>query len=235
MCWSKNGGVRERIWKCAAGFSLLICLAAAGCAEDPWRDVPEFETLQFDCPVPGGKFLDDANFVCAWSLLGPLAQTPGEGSRLHTEHVAEEALLNGNRRAPRGSSWRRISVRNDDPELPPGEVDFSKVFQSHPRGGKKSVFYACATLKCSRDYRGMVLHAAACGQVKVWINGLTVYARERGSENLRDSAVKVEGIRLHQGCNRLVVKYMDDGKTEASKRKFSIRFTDATGNLSVVR
>ena len=234
MCWSKNGGVRERVWKCAAVFSLLVCLAA-GCAGDPWQDVPEFEMIQFDCPVPGGKFLDDANFVCVWSLLGPLAQTPGEGSRLHTEHVAEEALLNGNRRAPRGSSWRRISVRNDDPELPPGEVDFSKVFQSHPRGGKKSVFYACATLKCSRDYRGMVLHAAACGQVKVWINGLTVYARERGSENLRDSAVKVEGIRLHQGCNRLVVKYMDDGKTEASKRKFSIRFTDATGNLSVVR
>ena len=112
MCWSKNGGVRKLVWKFAAGFSLLLCLAAAGCADDPWRDVPEFETLQFECPVPGGKFLDDANFVCSWSLLGPLAQTPGEGSRLHTEHVAEEALLNGNRRAPRGSSWRRISVRN---------------------------------------------------------------------------------------------------------------------------
>ena len=235
MCWSKNSGVPERVWKCAAVFSLLLCLAAAGCAEDPWRDVPEFETLQFDCPVPGGKFLDDANFVCTWSLLGPLAQTPGEGSRLHTEHVAEEALLNGNRRAPRGCFWRRISVRNDDPELPPGEVDFSNVFQSRPQGGKKSVFYACATLKCRRDYRGMVLHAAACGQVKIWLNGLTVYAREHGAENLRAGAAKLEGIRLHEGCNRLVVKYMDDGKTEPWKRKFSIRFADATGNLSVIR
>ena len=235
MCWNEYRAARRLVKRVRAGFFLipLLWLAAGGCAEDPLEDVPSFETLDFDCPVPGGKFLDDANFVSMWTLLGPIPQTAGEG--LHTEYVGDEAMLNGNRRAPRGTFWRRIGVRTDDPESQPGEVDFSRYFLQHPRGGQKCVFYACATLKCGRDHRGLVLHAAACGQLKIWLNGTAVYAREQEAADLRSGLAKVEGITLHKGCNRLVVKYLDDGKEYRTRRRFSLRFTDAAGGLSVVR
>ena len=213
---------------------LPISLLIGGCAADPWKDVPDFEVADFICPVPGGKFLDHTNFVANWSVLGPL--DPGKNLSLHTELLRDEALLNGNCRAPRGIRWCRAAARNEDEaETEPGAVDFSARFKQHSRGQQKSVFYACATLKCDREYKGITLYAAGCGQLKIWINGKTVYSREHGTENLKSGIAKVEDLMLVKGCNRLVLKYMDDGKDFWNRRRFSVRFTDAAGNLSNVR
>ena len=215
---------------------LLIFLAAlllGGCAADPWRDAPDFEMADFICPVPAGKFIEDSNCLMTWSLLGPV--DPGDAPSIHTEYLADEPLLTGNRPAPRGARWYRTAPRNDDEDAAPGQVDFSARFKKHPKGALRRVFYACATLKCSREYKSMTLHAASCGQLKIWINGKAVYAGEHGAPDLKTGTVRIEDILLTSGCNRIVVKYMDDEKNYQDRRKFSLRFTDPEGNLSVVR
>ena len=215
---------------------LLIILAAlllGGCAADPWRDAPDFEMLDFICPVPAGKFVEDSNCLMSWSLLGPV--DPGQNPSIHTEYVADELLLTGNRPAPRGARWYRTAPRNEDENALPGQVDFSARFKSHPKAAGRRVFYACATLKCSREYKGMTLHAASCGQLKIWINGKAVYAKEHGSPDLKTGAARIDDLLLASGCNRIVVKYLDDGKDHQDRRMFSLRFTDPEGNLSVVR
>lgn len=210
-----------------------MLLLVAGCAGDPWEKVPEFERLDFTCPVAGGKFLEDANFVSAWSLLGPVDS--GETPSIHTEYLPDEAVLNGNRNAPKGLRWQRITARNTNVDAVPGQVDFSSAFRRHPRGGGRKVFYACATLKCDRDYHGMIMHVGSCGQIKVWINGRAVYSCEKGSAVLKPDTAGIGELAFREGCNRIVVKYLDDGKEAEMRRKFSLRFTDAVGALSVVR
>lgn len=204
-----------------------------GCAEDPWQAVPDFEVAEFRCPVPGGKFLEDSNFMTSWSLLGPL--DPGKTPSIHTEYVPEESLLNGNRNAPRGTRWCRITVRNDDSQTLPGQVNFSDRFSRHSRSRKQNVFYACATLKCDRDYSGLTMLVSSCGLLKVWINGRSVYSCEQGTEDFKPDRANIGDLMLRKGYNRIVVKYMDDGNNAHERRNFSLRFTDAAGNLSTVR
>ena len=208
---------------------LLIC----GCASDPWRDTPKFEVLDFICPMPAGKFIDDSNCLMSWSLLGPL--DPGAAPSIHTEYMPDEALLTGNCAAPRGARWCRTAPRNTDETVPAGQVDFSARFKSHPKGAERRVFYACATLKCDRDHKAMTLHAASCGQIKIWINGKAVYSCEHGAPDLKTGSARIDDLLLNEGCNRIVVKFLDDEKDYQDRRKFSLRFTDSAGNLSVVR
>lgn len=208
---------------------LLIC----GCAEDRWHDAPDFEVLNFICPVPTGKFIEDANCLMSWSLLGPV--DPGAAPSIHTEYMPEEALLTGDRPAPRGVRWHRTPPRNEDENAPPGQVDFSARFKSHPKGAGRRVFYACATLKCDREYKGMTLYAASCGQLKIWLNGKAVYSCEHGAPDLKSGAARIDELLLNRGYNRIVVKYLDDEKNYQDRRKFSLRFADPAGNLSVVR
>ncbi len=213
---------------------LPVFLFIAGCAEDPWKDVPEFEISDFTCPIRGDKFLEDIHFVSAWSMLGPVK--PGKECSLHEECLPDEALLNGNRRAPRGVRWCRIMAGKGDPEkTAPGQVDFSARFLQDPRAQARSVFYACVTLKCERDHTGLILHAGSCGQIKIWINGRAVYSCEKAAAELKPEMASVGEISLHKGYNRIVVKYLDDGKDYRNKRKFYLRFTDAAGNLSLIR
>lgn len=211
---------------------LLVPLFFCSCSADPWKNVPDFEVSNFECPVPGGKFLDDDNFVSFWSVLGPL--DPGKEPSIHTEYTYDEALLNGNRKAPRGARWYRASAGSDN-ATQAGQVNFSSRFDKNPKASKRSVFYACATLKCSKEYKGLILHVLGCGQLKVWINGTIVYSCEKGSPGMDAEPVKVESMILAKGCNRIVVKYLDDGKDFLKRRVFSLRFTDSAGNLSLVR
>ncbi len=214
------------------GLVLLLPLLICGCAKDLWNDVPEFEVLNFTCPVPGSKFLDDDNFVCGWSVLGPL--DPGKDSTIHTELFADEGLMNGNRHAPRGSTWFRVGADRSDPAAC-GQINFGKKFEKYQYGSRRGVFYACATLKCSQDYAGLVMRLVCPGKVKVWINGKPVYAAEKGAANMKADPVVVRDLVLLNGCNRLVVKYMDEGKDYLNRRVFSLRLTDAAGNFSTVR
>lgn len=214
------------------GLVLLLPLLICGCAKDLWKDVPEFEVLNFTCPVPGSKFLDDENFVCGWSVLGPL--DPGKDSSIHTELFTDEGLLNGNRRAPRGSTWFRVGADRSD-ESVCGQVNFGKKFEKYKNGGRQGVFYACSTLKCSQDHTGLVMYLVSLGKVKVWINGKAVYADEKGAASMKADPAVIRDLVLHEGCNRLVVKYMDDGKDYMHRRVFSLRLTDAAGSLSTVR
>lgn len=211
---------------------LLLPLVFCSCSSDPWKNVPEFEVANFECPVPGGKFLDDGNFVSAWSLLGPF--DPGKNPSIHTDYTYDESLLNGNRTAPRGTRWYRIGASGDD-ATEAGQVKFASRFGKNPKAAKRSVFYACTTLKCSKEYQGLVLHVLSCGQLKVWINGNVVYSCEKGSSDMRSEAAQVKPVVLSEGCNRIVVKYLDDGKDFLNRRVFSLRFTDSAGNLSLVR
>lgn len=214
------------------GMALLIPLLLCGCAKDLWQDVPKFEVLDFTCPVQGSKFLDDDNFVSAWSILGPL--DPGGVFSIHGEHMRDEGMLNGNCRAPRGTSWFRVRPDRSD-DIYCGQINFTPKFAKHRKGSKPSVFYACATLKCSRDHAGMVMHLISLGKVKVWINGKPVYANEKSSPDMKADPVQIRDLLMQKGCNRLVVKYMDNGEKTCGKRVFSLRFTDAAGNLSTVR
>ena len=211
---------------------LLAPLIFSGCSADPWKNVPDFEVANFECPVPGGKFLDDGNFVSAWSVLGPL--DPGKNPSIHTEYTYDESLLNGDRTAPRGTRWYRAGAGGDN-ATEVGQVNFSSRFKNHPKASQRSVFYACATLKCGKEYKGLILHVLGCGQLKIWINGKIVYSCEKGSPSMNAEAAKVESMILSKGCNRVVVKYLDDGKDFAKRRVFSLRFTDSAGNLSLVR
>ena len=213
---------------------MFSALLLASCAEDPWKNVPEFEVADFICPVPDGKFLENSHFVSTWSVLGPIPC--GAEPSIHTEYAADEAMLNGNRRALRGARWCRVSARNDDDGgAAPGQVDFSARFSGNPKAAGRCVFYACTTLKCERDHSGLILHTGGCGQLKVWINGRAVYSCEKGNAELKPEMATVGEISLRRGYNRIVVKYLDDGKDYAAKRKFFLRFTDAVGNLSQIR
>ena len=204
-----------------------------GCAEELWKDAPEFEMSDLICPVPAGKFLEDANFVSSWSLLGPL--NPGKEVSIHAEYLNEEGMLTGNRRAPRGCRWCRVGVAAADvAEAEPGEIDFGKRFKAHSREMLRSVFYACATLKCDRELIGMTLHVSGGGLLKVWLNGQVVYSRENPASDPR-TVDRVTGLMLRKGFNRIVVKYLDGEKDFSDRRKFSLRFTDAAGNLSLIR
>ena len=214
------------------GFIFLLPLLICGCAKDLWKDVPEFEVLNFTCPVPGSKFLDDDNFVCGWSVLGPL--DPGKDPSIHTELFADEGLMNGNRRAPRGSTWFRVGADRSDAAAC-GQINFGKKFEKYQYGSRRGVFYACATLKCSQDYTGLVMRLVCPGKVKVWINGKSVYADEKGAADMKADPVVVRDLVLLNGCNRLVVKFMDNGKDYLNRRVFSLRLTDAAGNFSTVR
>ena len=214
------------------GMALLLPLLLCGCAGDLWKDVPEFEILNFTCPVPGSKFLDDDNFVCGWSVLGPL--DPGKDASIHTELFQDEGLMNGNRRAPRGSTWFRVGADRSEGAVC-GQVSFGKKFEKYQYGSRRGVFYACATLKCSEDYAGLVMRLVCPGKVKVWINGKPVYAGEKGAAGMKSEPVMVRDLGLQKGCNRLVVKFMDEGKDYLQRRMFSLRLTDAAGNFSTVR
>lgn len=214
------------------GMALLLPLLLCGCAKDLWKDVPEFEVLNFTCPVPGSKFLDDDNFVCGWSVLGPL--DPGKDASIHTELFPDEGLMNGNRRAPRGSTWFRVGADRSEGAVC-GQVSFGKKFEKYGNSSGRSVFYACATLKCSEDHTGVVMRLTCPGKVKVWINGKPVYAGEKGAASMKSDPVLVRDLALRNGYNRLVVKYMDEGKDYLRRRMFSLRLTDAAGNLSTVR
>ncbi|MBQ9337041.1 MAG: hypothetical protein IJS14_07090 [Lentisphaeria bacterium] len=212
----------------------LPVLLIGGCATDPWKDdAPDFEVLNFICPVPAEKFIEDDNCVMAWSVLGPI--DPGNAPSIHTEYIRDEALLTGNRTAPRGSRWQRTAARNTDDTVPAGQVDLSAKFKTHPKAGGRRVFYACATLKCDSEYPGMTLHAASGGKLKIWLNGNAVYSCEHGAADLKTGAARIDGLLLNRGCNRIVVKFLDDEKDYQDRRKFSLRFTDRAGNLSMVR
>lgn len=96
-------------------------------------------------------------------------------------------------------------------------------------------FTPVSPLKCERDHAGLILHAGSCGQIKIWINGRAVYSCEKSAADLKPEMASVGEISLLKGYNRIVVKYLDDGKDYRKKRKFFLRFTDAAGNLSQVR
>ena len=81
----------------------------------------------------------------------------------------------------------------------------------------------------------MIMLVGSCGQIKVWINGRAVYSCEKGFEALKPDAAGIGELAFRKGCNRIVVKYLDDGKKAEMRRKFSLRFTDAAGALSVIR
>lgn len=218
------------MWKCCMLF--LIPLLLSSCAADLWKEVPDFEVFNFTCPVPGSKFLDNSNFVSGWSVLGPL--DPGKEPSLHTELLQDEGILNGNRNAPRKSRWYRVIASSNEEETVFGLVDFGSKFAGHPRSGKRSAFYACATLKCDRGHKGLVMNLVRYGQMKVWINGKIVYAGE-SLPGGKAETVQVHDLELLKGCNRMVVKYMDDAVQGPFRRIFSLRFTDAAGNFSAVR
>ena len=210
----------------------LLPLLLCSCAKDLWKDVPEFEVLDFNCPVPGSKFLEDDNYVNGWSVLGPL--DPGKEVSIHEPLVQDEGLLNGNRRAPRGSTWFRVRADRGN-HAGCGQIHFGPKFEKYRNGGRQSVFYACTTLKCAREMDGLVIHLVSAGKIKVWINGKPVYADEKGVPDMKAAPVLIRDLVLQKGCNRLVVKYMDKGKEPPYKRVFSLRFTDVSGNLSNVR
>ena len=52
---------------------------------------------------------------------------------------------------------------------------------------------------------------------------------------MKAAPVVVRDLALLNGCNRLVIKYMDEGKDYLQRRMFSLRLTDAAGHFSTVR
>lgn len=214
------------------GLTAAAMLFAAGCASDPWADVPEFEVVTLE-PSADGDFLEDGHFLMWWNFLGPIPQ--GKEPSLHKEYIPDEKILCGNRNAPRGARWYRTLSRNEGAEAVPGQVDFSRYFKLNPGAAVPSVFYACISLKSDRERKGLVLNAGSCGKLKVWINGTAVYSYEKGARPLKPDTDKVEGIILRKGFNRITVKYMDNGGDYRNQRKFCLRFTDAAGKPTRIR
>ena len=217
-----------RITACA----LLLLLAS--CAAEKENDaVPDFEVSSI-APLPqkSGTFLEDVNFVTDWNILGPF-RAPEDPAAFHEEQIAGESTLNGLRRAPKGTRWHVLRFSNDGEDGVPGRIDFSGRIGG--KGGPPSIFYACATLKADSEMRNLSLRIGSCGKVKVWINGVTVYAYEGKRRVFRLDEDSVGAITLKKGLNRIVLKYMDNGGEYERERIFSFRFSDEQGQPVQIR
>ena len=147
--------------------------------------------------------------------------TPGA---FQAQSVPGEKDLNGSRRAPKGARWHVICFSSDGEDEIAGIADFSGRITG--KTDRKSIFYACATLKADSRMENMILKTGSCGKLRVWINGVPVSDYDGGRRACIPDTDSVEGITLREGLNRIVVKYMDNDGDYIKERKFSLRFTD---------
>ena len=210
----------------------LFCACASAGSEDDEDLAPEFEISGIElAPAREQGFSDDSHFLMAWNILGPVkAETSGA---FQAQSVPGEKDLNGSRRAPKGARWHVIRFSSDGEEELAGIADFSGRITG--KTDRKSIFYACATLKADSRMENMILKTGSCGKLRVWINGVPVFCYGGDRRACRPDTDRVAGITLREGLNRIVVKYMDNGGDFARERKFSLRFTDAQGRPTRIR
>jgi hypothetical protein len=210
-----------------AVWSFSLLLASCTSVDNAENAVPEFEVSSIaSLPPESGTFLNDGNFLTDWNILGPF-RAPEKPAAFHEEQIAGESTLNGLRRAPKGTRWHVLRFSNDAEDAIPGLIDFSGRISG--KCVSPSIFYACATLKADSEMRDLSLRIGSCGKVKVWINGVTVYAYEGKRRMFRLDEDSVGGITLKKGMNRIVLKYMDNDGEYDRERKFSFRFSDEQG------
>lgn len=208
------------------------CACASAGTEDDEDCVPEFEISDIEpAPLRERGFPDDGHFLMAWNILGPLKAESADA--FQTESVPGEKELNGSRRAPKGARWHVIRFSADGEDEVVGVCDFSGRITGN--AARKSIFYACATLKADSRMENMVLGTGSCGKLRVWINGIPVFCYGGERRACRPDTDSVAGITLREGLNRIVVKYMDNDGACADERKFSLRFTDAQGRPTRIR
>ena len=210
----------------------LFCACASAGTEEDEDLAPEFEISDIE-PAPAREqgFSDDTHFLMAWNILGPVkAETPGA---FQAQSVPGEKDLNGSRRAPKGARWHVIRFSSDGEDEIAGIADFSGRITG--KTDRKSIFYACATLKADAHLENMILKTGSCGKLRIWINGVPVSDYRGKRRACVPDTDSVEGITLRKGLNRIVVKYMDNDGDYAKERKFALRFTDAQGNPFRIR
>jgi tetratricopeptide (TPR) repeat protein len=142
--------------------------------------------------------LSSLNFVRDWQIVGPFDNEGKEGfdDVYPPENgISLAATYDGKARDVR---WRRLPVA-----LPTGFLDFTTVLAP----AEKSVAYAAVAVN-SPARRDAFIALAAAGAVKVWLNGVEVFARDAYHEGYFDQYVAPAS--LLPGYNLLLVKVCGD-------------------------
>jgi len=142
--------------------------------------------------------LASLHFVRTWRFVGPFDNEGKEGfDAVYPPENAFSPTAQYDGKA-RPVTWRALPVR-----LPTGYLDFTTVLAP----ADKSVAYAAVAVK-SPTAREAYLALAAAGAVKVWLNGVEIFAREAYHEGYFDQYLAPAP--LQAGSNFLLVKVCGD-------------------------
>ena len=150
-------------------------------------------------PSPEIVFPSFADAVTDWEVIGPFtaAETAKAGAiPLDDANVWSE---DGTR-----LRWRHVSAHPATPITPP-LVNFNEVFG---RQGNGLVAYAKAEIEAEKDSTATLLFGVADG-AEVFLNGEKIATRN-GKREWSDGNLRIDGVRLRKGRNRLLLKLVHD-------------------------
>ena len=148
-------------------------------------------------PFPETTFPDFAGAVTEWEVLGPL---PAAEAAMAGAIPPDEANLwaeDGTR-----LRWRRVAAHPETPITPP-LINLNEVFGRQCNG---LVAYAKAEIEADKESSATLLLGVADG-VDVFLNDEKVASR-KGKREWSAGNLRVEGVRLRKGRNRLVIKFI---------------------------
>ena len=146
-------------------------------------------------PSPEIAFPSFAEVVTDWEFIGPF--TAAEAAKAGTIPPDDANLW-----AEDGTRlrWRRVAAHPATPITPP-LVNLNEVFR---RQGNGLVAYAKAEIETDEEGPTTLLLGVADG-VEVFLNGEKIAARN-GKREWSDGNLRIDGVRLRKGRNRLVIR-----------------------------
>jgi hypothetical protein len=153
-------------------------------------------------PFPETTFPDFSVAITDWEYIGPF--TTAEAAKADAIPPDDAALWADDGTRLR---WRRVAAHPATPITPP-LVNLNEVFG---RQGNGLVAYAKAEIEADEEVPATLLLGIADG-ADVFLNGEKVASRN-GRREWSDGNLRVEGVRLRKGRNRLLVRLAHDNST----------------------
>ena len=148
-------------------------------------------------PSPEIAFPSFADAITDWEVIGPFTAAESAKASVISPNDANLWAEDGTR-----LRWRRVAAHPETPITPP-LINLNEVFGRQCNG---LVAYAKAEIEADKESSATLLLGVADG-VDVFLNDEKVASR-KGKREWSAGNLRVEGVRLRKGRNRLVIKFI---------------------------
>ena len=151
---------------------------------------------------PEITFPDFSNAVTDWDVIGPFTTAEAAKAGAIPSDDANLWAEDGTR-----LRWRHVVAHPSTPITPP-LLTLNELFGRQANG---LFAYAMTEIEAEADKTVTLILGVADG-VEVFLNGIKIATRN-GKREWSDGNLRLEGVRLRKGCNRLLLKLAHDSST----------------------